>query len=139
MGDDTEDRVDEMPGIAQCERRADDAWNSWEWETNVGDARTWTQRLTRSHDRSGIDRFDGWLRLALPADRRVVPLHLPIFPPMATPPRLELEPESGPEVEIVATAIYRQGIRLEIRRTHDIGTDEELILHLELVAGVHND
>ncbi|MDO4557814.1 MAG: hypothetical protein Q4C47_02485 [Planctomycetia bacterium] len=134
--------MNERSGTMECDRRerpVSEAWNSWEWSVGAGTSEIWTQRLTRSRSGNGLDRLDGWLRIEMPAERRVVPLHLPVFPPMTTIPILELEPESGPEVEITVVATFRQGIRLEIRRPGNISDDEELILHLELVAGVHDD
>ena len=110
-----------------------DRWDAWAWDRS--DAATeWTQRLTRSRGDGGSERLDGWLRIALPAGRRAVPLHLPVYPPMPWVPEMEFEPESGPDVDVSVVAAFRQGIRLEIRRLGNADTDEELILHIELVA-----
>lgn len=94
----------------------------------------WTQRVIRSVEADGTERLECWFRIRLPALRKQVPIHLPIFPPLEREPCVEFEPESGPEVEIAVVQKFCQGIRLEIRRVGVVDQAEELVLHVEIAA-----
>ena len=114
--DDAENSSERVDGVDVCERKR------------------WTQRVVRSLEVDGTERLECWLRIRLPALRKQIPIHLPFFPPLEREPRVEFEPESGPEVEIVVVQQFCQGIRLEIRRVGVIDQTEELVLHLEIIA-----
>ena len=90
---------------------------------------------TRSCPAAGIDQMTGWVQVNFETGATVAVVHLAICPPMPTVPEIEVEQESGGEVDFRITQKQPYGIRMEVRRKTTEETEEPVRLAFFAEAG----
>ena len=73
------------------------------------------QQVTRGRTESGQDICQGTVRTRFAEGQRTDVIHLAFCPPFQSTPRLEVESEEGPEVDVKLTQTMPYGARLDLR------------------------
>ncbi len=77
---------------------------------------TVSQEWRRSSNRQGQEEISGRFRGEFLEGQTLVPLHLPIWPPLATTPKIECLPENRANIRVRVVTAQPYGVRLELKR-----------------------